>query len=65
VDKALATHETLDMRELLTFKTICLTKSKTMQALVSDPELKLLLKQDVKQSTGAIQDLKSILSKVH
>jgi hypothetical protein len=34
--QGLATHETLEMHELLAFKNVCLTKSQTMQALVKD-----------------------------
>ncbi|WP_248926561.1 hypothetical protein [Paenibacillus hamazuiensis] len=60
----LATHEILEMRELLSSKNVCLTKSATMQALASDPELKTLLQQDVQQSKQAIQELSAILSKV-
>lgn len=35
-----ALHEVLEVHEIAAFKTVCMTKSKTMQALVTDPELK-------------------------
>jgi similar to spore coat protein len=58
----LTIHEKLKLHELLSFKTICMTKSHTMQALVTDPKLKTLLQQDVQNSQPAIQDLKNLLS---
>lgn len=61
--QGLAVHETMEIHELLTFKTCCMTKSKTMQTLVSDQELKTMLQQDVQQSTRAINDLQSLLSR--
>ena len=45
------------------FKTLCLTKSKTMKGLVSDEELKNILQQDVDTSTKQLQEFASILSK--
>jgi similar to spore coat protein len=56
-------HEVLEVQELATFKTICLTKSKTMRALVSDPILKDMMMQDVDISTRQLQEFSSILSK--
>lgn len=58
-----ALHETLEVHEIAAFKTVCLTKSKTMQPLVSDPELKAILQQDVETSTRQLQELGSILDK--
>ncbi|WP_240415251.1 hypothetical protein [Paenibacillus periandrae] len=57
-------HETMEVHELTAFKTVCMTKSKTMQALVSDPELKQILQQDVQVSTKQLQELGGLLSKV-
>lgn len=57
-----ALHETLEIHEMAAFKTISLTKSKTMKGLVSDPELKQLLQLDVDTSTRQLQELRSILS---
>ncbi|MCU6791222.1 hypothetical protein OB236_03665 [Paenibacillus sp. WQ 127069] len=59
-----ALHETMEVHELTAFKTVCMTKSKTMQALVSDPELKQILQQDVQVSTKQLQELGGLLSKV-
>jgi similar to spore coat protein len=58
-----ALHETLEVHELAAFKTVCMTKSKTMQALVSDPALKAIMQQDVDISTGQLQELSAILAK--
>lgn len=60
---AYALHETLEVHEIAAFKTICLTKSKTMRALVSDPELKAILQQDVEISTRQLEELNAILTK--
>ncbi|GIP03124.1 hypothetical protein J28TS4_15310 [Paenibacillus lautus] len=45
------------------FKTVCMTKSKTMQALVTDPELMQILQQDVQLSQQQLQELGGVLSK--
>ncbi|MGR6128191.1 hypothetical protein [Paenibacillus polymyxa] len=54
-------HETLEVHELSAFKAVCLTKSKTMQALISDPTLKAILQQDVDLSTRQLQELGTLL----
>lgn len=61
VNNKLATHETLELHELLSFKTVCATKSSTMSMLASDPELKSLLQQDTTKSKQHIQELQGIL----
>jgi len=58
-------HEVLEVQELATFKTICLTKSKTMRALVSDPQLKEMMLKDVDISTRQLEEFSSILSKAN
>ncbi|MDB5053031.1 MAG: hypothetical protein JWM44_1081 [Bacilli bacterium] len=58
-----ALHETLEVHEMAAFKTVCMTKSKTMQALVSDLELKQILQEDVEISTRQLQELGALLSK--
>ncbi len=58
-----AWHEVLEVHELAAFKTICLTKSKTMDMLVSDPQLKSLMQQDAEQSATQLQALSTILNK--
>jgi similar to spore coat protein len=60
----LAPHETMEIHELLNFKSICLAKSKMMQGLVFDRDLKALMQKDVQQSVKAIQDLQSLYTKV-
>lgn len=59
----LAAHESLDIHEVLNFKTLCLAKSKLMQGLVFDQDLKALMQKDVQQSIQAIADLQAIYSK--
>jgi hypothetical protein len=58
-----ALHEVLEVHEIATFKTVCLTKSKTMQALVTDPELKQILQQDAILSQQQLQELAGVLTK--
>jgi similar to spore coat protein len=58
-----ALHETLEAHEIAAFKTVCMTKSKTMQALVSDAELKQILQDDVQLCTRQLQELGALLSK--
>ncbi|MDR6879605.1 hypothetical protein [Bacillus sp. 3255] len=60
-----ALHELLEVHEMAAFKTVCMTKSKTMQALVTDPELKQILQQDVQLSQQQLQELGGVLSKVN
>ncbi len=58
-----ALHETLEVHELAAFKTVCLTKSKTMKALVSDEALKQLMQMDVDLSTRHLEELCDILKR--
>ena len=58
-----ALHETLEVHELAAFKTIGMTKSKTMKGLLSDPELKDILQQDVDLSTRQLQELAAIMTR--
>lgn len=58
-----ALHEVLEVQELSAFKAICLSKSKTMKALVSDPKLIEIMQKDVDISTRQLQEFESILSK--
>ncbi|WP_237087025.1 hypothetical protein [Paenibacillus ihbetae] len=55
-------HEKLDLHEIAVFKTNCLIKAKTMQLLVSDPELKALLKQDIDLSTRQVGQLSDLMT---
>lgn len=63
LDTKLMAHETMDLHEVTAFKTLCMTKSKTMQALVTDPELKNIMQMDVALSTRQLQELNGLLSK--
>ncbi|GLY12384.1 hypothetical protein [Pseudobacillus badius] len=60
-----ALHEVLEVQEMAAFKTVCLTKSKTMKALVTDQRLKEIMLQDVDLSTRQLQEYTSILSKAN
>lgn len=59
----LTLHEAMEVHEMLNFKTVCMTKSKLMQGLVFDQELKALLQKDVEQSMKAIHTLQSLENK--
>lgn len=62
--QSLAPHESMEIHEMLNFKTICLTKSKMMQGLVFfDKDLKALMQKDVEQSMRAIKELQNIYTK--
>ncbi len=56
----LAAHESLDLHEMLNLKTLNLAKSKLMQGLVFDQELRALMQKDVEQSRKAIADLQAL-----
>lgn len=58
-----ALHEMLEVHEIAAFKTVCMTKSMTMQALVTDPDLMQILQQDVTLSQQQLQELGGVLSK--
>lgn len=59
----LAAHESLEIHEALNFKTLCLAKSKLMQGLVFDQELKDLMQKDVEQTIQAIADLQTVYAR--
>lgn len=61
--KGLAMHETLEVHEILTLKTSCVTKGTAMLEWVEDEDLKKILEEDVQTSTEAIKELKKILKK--
>ncbi|UYP05927.1 spore gernimation protein GerQ [Priestia megaterium] len=56
----LADHESLDLHEVINFKTLCLAKSKLMQGLVFDDDLRALMKKDVEQSIQALGELQTV-----
>lgn len=53
----LALHETMELHEIINFKTVCLLKSKLMQGICFDNELKALMEKDVQQSIRDINEL--------
>lgn len=59
--QSIAPHEILQLRELLTFKNLCLTKSVTMSPLVSDDELKSILQQDVTLTQQHVKELRGFV----
>ncbi|CAI6058520.1 spore gernimation protein GerQ [Cohnella sp. JJ-181] len=59
----LAPHESMELHEALNFKTLCVAKSKLMQGLVFDQELKDLMQKDVEQSIQAIAQIQAIYAK--
>jgi similar to spore coat protein len=59
--QVLAPHESIELHELLNFKNLCLTKSVTMSPLVSDCELKTILKEDVATTKQHIDELKDLM----
>lgn len=63
MEQSLSFHETMDIHEILNFKTVCLLKSKMMQGLVFDQDLKSLMEKDVNQSIKAIDELQGLMSK--
>ncbi|SFB14531.1 MULTISPECIES: spore coat protein [unclassified Bacillus (in: firmicutes)] len=56
--KSLAYHETMETHELLNLNTVSLLKSKLMQGLCFDNDLKALMEKNVQQSIKAINELK-------
>ncbi|PZD97542.1 spore gernimation protein GerQ [Paenibacillus sambharensis] len=59
----LAAHESVDLHEMLNMKTLGLAKSKLLQGLVFDVELKSLLKKDAEQSAQAIENLQRLYAR--
>lgn len=57
--EGLAYHETMETHEILNFKTVCLMKSKMMQGICFDNDLKALMEKDVLQSIQDINELQS------
>lgn len=64
MESKFALHETLDLHEVAAFKALCMTKSKTMQMLVTDPDLKALMQADVDVSTRQLTELQSLLGQM-
>lgn len=58
--RELAAHESLDLHEIINFKTLCVAKSKLMQGLVFDQDLKTLMEKDVQQASQDLADLQKV-----
>lgn len=56
----LAYHESVDTHEILNFKTVCLLKSKMLQGLVFDQDLRALMQKDVEQTIQHIKELQDV-----
>nr|WP_309100039.1 spore coat protein [Fredinandcohnia onubensis] len=56
-------HETMETHEMINFKTICLVRSKLMQGICFDNDLKSLMEKDVHQTMAAIEELKELYEK--
>lgn len=61
--QVITVSETNQLHEILTFKNTCLTKSITMSPLISDDELKSILKEEVIKAKQHIEELKSLMEK--
>lgn len=59
----LAPQETMQIHEMMNFKTVCMTTSKLMEGVVFDQELKALLEKDVQQSIIDIKALQGLYAK--
>ncbi|MBD8068698.1 spore coat protein [Bacillus sp. PS06] len=53
----LALHETVELHEIINMKTVCLLRSKLMQGLCFNNELKQLMEKDVKQTQEDLNEL--------
>ena len=56
----LAFHETVDTHELMNLKTVALLKSKLMQGIVFDQELRKLMQKNVDMSVMDIKQLQRV-----
>lgn len=56
----LGPHESMEIHEMVNFKTLCLAKSSLMQGLVFDKDLKHLMQRDVELSRRQLSELETI-----
>ncbi|MCU9615056.1 hypothetical protein OEV98_16090 [Caldibacillus lycopersici] len=61
--KQLALHETLELHELMTFKTLCVTKATTMSGLAQDIELQTILTNDATAGNDALKRMQQFITK--
>ncbi|NLY53090.1 MAG: hypothetical protein GX060_00420 [Firmicutes bacterium] len=62
MNQRLAMHETLELHELIGHKNICAKKAQAMATLVSDPQLRQFLQQEVQMSSRHAQEISQLLS---
>jgi similar to spore coat protein len=60
--QGLALHETLELHELMTSKTVCLLEAKARVQLAQDPALKTMLQQDIQNTTQAVTEMQGHLA---
>lgn len=58
-DLELAPHETMELHEVLNFKTLSLLKLKMMQGIVFDKELRNLMEKEARRSVGEVGELRA------
>ena len=61
-NQKLADHESLDLHEIINFKTLCFAKSKLMQGLAFDQDLRAFMQKDVEQSMQALSELRQYIN---
>lgn len=61
MQQGLAPNECIQLHEILTLKNLSLTKSITMSPLVSDEELKTIMKNNIQMSQMHIKELRDYL----
>ncbi|MFP7478780.1 spore coat protein [Terribacillus saccharophilus] len=62
-NQQLAPHETMEVHELLNFKTTSVMKAKFLQGVVFDQKIKQLMEKDVETSVRQIRELEELYSK--
>ncbi|MEH6939642.1 hypothetical protein V7056_17600 [Bacillus sp. JJ664] len=60
--RTLVLHETLELYELITYKSLCLTKSAIMSGLTQDLDVQTILLEDAKYGQEHIQRLKEFIT---
>ncbi len=55
--QGMAFHETIDLHEMVNLKTLCVLKSKLMQGVCFDSDLKAMLNKDVELSVRQLNEL--------
>lgn len=63
IHNTLAAHESLDLHETINLKMLALAKSKLMQGLVFDQDLKKLMQKDVELGKTGLKELQALYEK--